>query len=63
MEVAGDHIETASLNDGKEAAEAWVDKEVVFIVGYAMGHPSRRLYVTRRTALATRFGPSRLEPA
>jgi len=33
MEVAGDHIETAPLNDGKEAAEAWVDKEVVFIVG------------------------------
>jgi hypothetical protein len=32
MEVAGDHVETASLNDGKEAAEARVDKEVVFIV-------------------------------
>jgi hypothetical protein len=39
MEVAGDHIETASLNNGKEAAEAWVDKEVVFIVRQAIGHP------------------------
>jgi hypothetical protein len=31
--VAGDRIDTTPFNDGKEAAEALVDKEVVFNVG------------------------------
>jgi hypothetical protein len=32
MEVAGDRIDTPSFSDGKEAAEASVRKEVVYIV-------------------------------
>jgi hypothetical protein len=32
MGVDGDRIETPSFSDGKEAAEAWVAKEVVYIV-------------------------------
>ena len=33
MEVAGDRIDTPPFGAGKEAAEAWVSKEVVFIAG------------------------------
>ena len=33
MGVDGGRIETPSFSDGKEAAEAWVAKEVVYIVG------------------------------
>jgi hypothetical protein len=33
MEVAGDRIDEAPLHDGKGAAVASVDKEVLFIVG------------------------------
>ena len=40
MEVAGDRIDTPLFSDGQEATEAWVGKEVVFIVGQATGHPS-----------------------
>ncbi|HZC81974.1 MAG TPA: hypothetical protein VE222_09720, partial [Nitrospiraceae bacterium] len=36
MEVAGDRIDTPPFSDGQEAAEAWVGKEVVFIVGYVL---------------------------
>jgi hypothetical protein len=32
MEVAGDRIDTPSFSNGKEAAEASVGKEVVYIV-------------------------------
>ena len=35
MEVAGDRIDTPLFSDGQEATEAWVGKEVVFIVGQA----------------------------
>jgi hypothetical protein len=33
MEIAGDRIDAAPLNDGKGAAAASVDREVLFIVG------------------------------
>jgi hypothetical protein len=33
MELSGDRIDTPPFNDGQEATEAWVGKEVVFIVG------------------------------
>jgi hypothetical protein len=33
MEVAGDRIDEAPLNDGKAASVASVDKEVLFIAG------------------------------
>jgi hypothetical protein len=33
LEVAGDRIDTPPFSAGKEAADAWVGKEVVFIVG------------------------------
>jgi hypothetical protein len=33
MEVAGDCIDAPLFMDGQEASEAWVGKEVGFIVG------------------------------
>jgi hypothetical protein len=33
IEVAGDCIDAPLFRDGQEATEAWVGKEVVFIVG------------------------------